>query len=260
VEKKQLEQPDEVVKDLNIVGYNAEDKTHTQLIGVITKLRAKTRDLADERNAAVTERDELRGTVATYKRTEAEAKIMREELGDKLVLRDEGAFKRWAAKLGSDGEWEKDFRQLVKDFAAEKPAAAEGDKKPEEKKPAEGDKKPGEDKKPAEGDKKPGEDKKPAEGDKKPEDKKPEEGDKKPGEDKKPAEGDKKPEDKKPEEGDKKPYTPSWRRGKPKAGTTETETIEGTDIPVPRTMVERIALRSQNPEAYKEYQRRVRKF
>jgi hypothetical protein len=222
VEKKQLEQPDEVVKDLNIVGYNAEDKTHTQLIGVITKLRAKTRDLADERNAAVTERDELRGTVATYKRTEAEAKIMREELGDKLVLRDEGAFKRWAAKLGSDGEWEKDFRQLVKDFAAEKPAAAEGDKKPEEKKPAEGDKKPGEDKKP--------------------------------------AEGDKKPEDKKPEEGDKKPYTPSWRRGKPKAGTTETETIEGTDIPVPRTMVERIALRSQNPEAYKEYQRRVRKF
>jgi hypothetical protein len=235
VEKKQLEQPDEVVKDLNIVGYNAEDKTHTQLIGVITKLRAKTRDLADERNAAVTERDELRGTVATYKRTEAEAKIMREELGDKLVLRDEGAFKRWAAKLGSDGEWEKDFRQLVKDFAAEKPAAAEGDKKPEEKKPAEGDKKPGEDKKPAEGDKKPGEDKKP-------------------------AEGDKKPEDKKPEEGDKKPYTPSWRRGKPKAGTTETETIEGTDIPVPRTMVERIALRSQNPEAYKEYQRRVRKF
>jgi hypothetical protein len=241
VEKKQLEQPDEVVKDLNIVGYNAEDKTHTQLIGVITKLRAKTRDLADERNAAVTERDELRGTVATYKRTEAEAKIMREELGDKLVLRDEGAFKRWAAKLGSDGEWEKDFRQLVKDFAAEKPAAAEGDKKPEEKKPAEGDKKPGEDKKPAEGDKKPGEDKKPAEGDKKPEDKKPEEGDKKP-------------------EGDQKPYTPSWRRGKPKAGTTETETIEGTDIPVPRTMVERIALRSQNPEAYKEYQRRVRKF
>lgn len=206
----QQETPEAVIKELNIEGFNPEDKAHSSMIGIITKLRGNLRTAKADNVTIAGERDTYKSKVGTYERTSAESALITETLKGRTIG-DQAKFDKYKAKLATGDNWQAELKDLVEDFAV--------DKKPDDKGDDEKSKKEAADAAAA----------------------------KKVADDKAAADA----AAAKAKEDENKP-------GFKKNRLRDTKEIEGTNIPAPRSVSERLKLMKDNPEAYKQFRGKQR--
>lgn len=133
-----METAEQVAKEYNVADYDAGNDRDKMFLGIITKLRGKNRELANNLETTTSKFEKLSDEVTTFRRTARENEIIGEVLGDGKEIADKAKFEKWKAKLTNGEDWEDNLKELVADHAVDKksPATTTEEKKtPDNKEP-----------------------------------------------------------------------------------------------------------------------------
>jgi hypothetical protein len=114
------ETAEQVVQELGIEGYDPQNKAHTSMIGVITKLRGERRTLTEKVTKLEGAQTSLTQELTGFRQGKKESEIISSLLGTELEISDMDKFSRYKPKNFGESGWEDQFKQTVKDFAAPK--------------------------------------------------------------------------------------------------------------------------------------------